>query len=265
MKKITKLVLPVAGMGKRLLPLTKYIPKNLVRVNGKPLIEYVLEEAVDSNIRDIILVISPKHRKHFDSYLRKNKKNFPTLRFHIRIQETPGGNGHAIAQAYDVVGDEPFAVRFCDDVLAGDPPALRSLIEVFNKKKASVILLESIPMSMVSRYGVVGFKKTKKKEMWRGGNVYEVTKLVEKPKKKDAPSNLIIVGGYVLTPEVMRNLRMVADTLPIVADDALPVAVALQIEMILKGKIYGWEFPGRRLDCGTLDKLREAEQVLSGK
>ena len=118
---------------------------------------------------------------------------------------------------------------------------------------------------MVSRYGVVGFKKASKKEMWHGGNIYEINKLVEKPKRKDAPSNLIIVGGYVLTAEVMRNLRMVADTLPIVADDALPVAVALQIEMILKGKIYGWEFPGRRLDCGTLEKLKEAEAALSGK
>jgi UTP--glucose-1-phosphate uridylyltransferase len=265
MKKVTKLVLPVAGLGKRLLPLTKHTPKNLIPVNGKPILEYVLEEAVVSGIRDVVLVVNPKHRKDFVAYIKKSGKKFPTLAFHVRVQETPGGNGHAIAQAYDIVGDEPFAVRFCDDVMVGNPPVLKSLIDIFNRHQASILLLERVPMKAVSRFGVIGFKKGKqtKQPAFFGGNIYEITKIVEKPAVKDAPSNLTIVGGYVLTPDIIRNLRMVADTLPIIADDALPLAVALQIQLIVKGKIYGWEFPGRRLDCGTLEKLREAESALS--
>jgi UTP--glucose-1-phosphate uridylyltransferase len=264
MKKVTKLVLPVAGLGKRLLPLTKHTPKNLVPVNGKPMIEYVLEDAVVSGIRDVILVIGPKHRTHFASYIKKSQKKFPTLTFHVRIQETPGGNGHAIAQAYDLIGDEPFAVRFCDDVLVGNPPVLKCLIDIFDRYQSSILLLERVPMKMVFRFGVVGLKKVKKgkKVDFFGGAIHEITKIVEKPNVKDAPSNLTIVGGYILTADIVRNLRIVADTLPIVADDALPLAVALQIDLILKNKIYGWEFPSRRLDCGTLEKLREAEAFL---
>ena len=264
MKKITKLVLPVAGLGKRLLPLTKHTPKNLIPVNGKPLLEYVLEDAVISGIRNVVLVVNSKHRQDFAAYIRKSGKQFPTLTFHIRVQETPGGNGHAIAQAYDIIGNEPFVVRFCDDVIVGNPPVLKSLIDLFDRYQSSVLLLERVPMKMVSRFGVVGIKKAPKgkKTNFLGGNIYEITKIVEKPKVKDAPSNLTIVGGYVLTADIVRNLRIVAETLPVIADDALPLAVALQIELILKGKLYGWEFPSRLLDCGTLEKLREAEAFL---
>jgi len=262
MKKVTKLVLPIAGLGKRLLPLTKHVPKNLIPVNGKPLIEYVLEEAVMSGIREVILVINPKHRRDFAAYIRKNAKRFPALTFHVRVQETPGGNGHAVVKAYDVIGNEPFAVRFCDDVLLGNPPALKGLIDIFNHYHASVLLLERVPKNMVSRFGVVGFEKKRKTPVFFGGKVYQLNKIVEKPREKDAPSNLTVVGGYVLTSEVLRNLRLVTDTLPFIADDALPIAVGFQIELLVHGKIYGWEFPGRRLDCGTLAKLQEAEAVL---
>jgi len=264
MKKVTKLVLPIAGLGKRLLPLTAITPKNLIPVNGKPMLEYVLDEAVESKvIKEVVLIINPNHIGHFKEYLAKNKKRFPTLKFHIRIQETPGGNGHAIAQAYDVVKNEPFAVRFCDDILVGKPAALSSLIQIFNKYQTSIVHLESIPKKDVSRYGVVGFEKGKAAmASFGGGKIYRINKIIEKPKIKDAPSNLIIVGHYILTPDILRNLKLVADTLPVVADDALPLAVALQIELIIKGKIYGWEFPGKRLDCGTLEKLQQTEEYL---
>lgn len=261
MKKVTTLVLPVAGLGKRLLPLTATTPKNLIPVNGKPILEYVLEEAVQSNIKEVVLIVNPKNLADFRTYLAKNKKRFPSLVFHIRVQETPGGNGHAIAQAYDLIKDQPFAVRFCDDVLSGEPAALPALLEIYRKYQAPIVLLESVPKKDVSRFGVVGFEKGKAAK-FAGGSVRVINKIIEKPKTKDAPSNLIIVGGYVLTPSIVRNLKMVADTLPVVADDALPLAVALQIELIVKGKIYGWEFPGKRLDCGTLEKLRQTEEYL---
>lgn len=213
-------------------------------------------------MQEVVLIVNPKHRADFAAYLKKNQKRFPTLTFHIRVQETPGGNGHALTKAYDIIKNEPFAVRFCDDVLLGDPPALQGLLDLFGRYHGSVILLERVPKNMVSRFGVVGFKKTRKRPVFQGGAVYQIDRIVEKPPQKEAPSNLTIVGGYVLTPEILRNLKIVADTLPVIADDALPLAVALQIELILKGKLYGWEFPGRRLDCGTLAKLQEAEDVL---
>ncbi len=262
---VTKLVLPVAGRGKRLMPLTKCTPKNLICVNGRPLLEFGLEEAVASGIKDVILIISPCHRKKFDAYIRKNAKKFPTLRFHVREQATPGGNGHALISAYDLVKNEPFAVRFCDDVLLADKkPALRTLIDIFETKKLPVILLEKVPRNLVYRFGVVGVRKSgnQKKD---GGRIYQITKIVEKPKLKDAPSNLTIIGGYVMTPRMLRDLKSISETLPAIADDALPLAVALQIELIIGGKILGWEFPGRRLDCGTLEKLKKTEEFLSRK
>ena len=262
MQKVTKLVLPIAGLGKRLLPLTLHTPKNLILVNGKPLLEYVLEEASSCGIKEVVLVVNPKHRKDFDAYIRKNRKRFPMLTFHVRIQETPGGNGHAVTKAYDLVRNEPFAVRFCDDVLLGEPPALAGLLELFSRYQESVILLERIPKNMVSRFGVVGFEKKSGIANFRGGKLYRINRIVEKPPKKEAPSNLIIVGGYVLTPEVLRNLKMVVDTLPVVADDALPIAIGLQIELILKHKLYGWEFPAAAWIAGRSQKLQEAESFL---
>jgi UTP--glucose-1-phosphate uridylyltransferase len=277
---ITKLVLPVAGRGKRLRPLTLKTPKNLICVNGKPLLEYGLEEAVQSGIKDVILVVNPAHRKKFEQYIKeKGRRRFPGLGFHIREQETPGGNGHAIVKAYDLLEGEPFAVRFCDDVIVEKKPALASLIEIFKICRSPVLLLERVPKNLVSRFGVVGAKRVKSKELRvksqesrvkgkesriksAGGKIYQITKIIEKPAVKDAPSNLTIVGGYILTPSILRNLKNVADTLPVVADDALPLAVALQIELIVGGKVYGWEFPGMRLDCGTLEKLRRTEELL---
>ena len=265
-RNVTKLVLPVAGLGKRLLPLTKHVPKNLIPVCGRALLEYVLHEAVQSGIRDVILIVNPAHRKKFEEYLRLNRKRFPSLRFHVREQATPGGNGHAIAQAHDLLGNDPFAVRFCDDVIIDKRPVLGSLIEIFKAKRAPVLLLERVPKKLVSRFGVVGITGVKGKrplvKSAIGGRVYQITKIVEKPPAKDAPSNLTIVGGYVLTPAILRNLKRVADTLPLIADDALPLAVALQIELILRGRVFGWEFTGMRLDCGTLEKLKKAEAYL---
>ncbi len=261
--RITKLILPVAGRGERLLPLTEKTPKNLICVNGKPLLEYGLEEAVLSGIKDVILIISPFHRKQFRAYLKKNAKKFPSLRFHIREQETPGGNGHALIKACDLIKNEPFAVRFCDDIILTDKkPVLLSLIEIFQAKKMPVLLLERVKKSLVSRFGVVGVQDSKTTHWKDGGYLYRITKIIEKPSLKNAPSNLTIVAGYVLTPRMLHDLKSVAETLPSIADDALPLAVALQIELIVGGRVLGWEFPGKRLDCGTLERLKKTEEFL---
>jgi len=258
MQKVTKLALPVAGLGKRLMPLTKKTPKNLLEVNGKPLVEYAFEEAVQAGIKDVVLIVGPVHNRRFADYIKKVAKKFPSLKFHIRIQETPAGNGHALICAADILKDEPFAVRFCDDVLISDSPILASLLKIFEKHKASSILLERIPKNQVSRFGVVGISSSETIKNIKG-KIYRINKVIEKPSVKLAPSNLIVVGGYVLMPTVLRNLIKVAEALPTAAADSIPINVGLQIEFITGKRVYGWEFVGKRLDCGTLEKFQKAQ------
>ncbi len=263
MQRITKLVLPVAGLGKRLLPLTKQLPKSLVKVCGKPLVEYVLEEAMKSSIREVILIVNPLHKKQFQSYVKKHKNRF-SFKFRICEQLTPGGNGHAIVQAYDFLKKAPFVVRFCDDIIVSPRPITASLADLFRAKNSPIVLLERVPKSIVSRFGVVAtIGRPEASEFGFGGKIHRISNIVEKPAPKYAPSNLTIVGGYALTPHIIKNLKSIADTLPVIADDALPIAVALQLELITGGKVYGWEFLGDRLDCGTIESLKRAENYLN--
>lgn len=262
MPTITKLVLPVAGEGRRMRPLTFKTPKALIGLCGKPLLDYLLEEAARSGIGDVIFIINPHDKSHFRKYIEIRRKLFPRLRFFVRFQKKPAGNGHAILQAADVIGSSPFAVRFCDDLIEGNTPALASLIRFYEMYRTPVLLLERVPWRRVSRYGVVKIKKLKKRTGSPAGNLYRIMEIVEKPKRERAPSNLTIVGGYVLTPEILRNLGKIADSLPNAGFDALPLAVAIQVEFIVGGKVYGWEFPGRRFDCGNFEGFRTAERLL---
>lgn len=261
MKKVTKLVLPVAGLGKRLRPLTLKTPKNLIAVNGKPLIEYVLEEARMGGIKEIVLIVNPAHRRHFERYIRTAQKwKFRGMRFRIYEQTILGGDGHALLQAYALLKNEPFAVRFCDDIVVSDPPVLGSLLKIFRGVSAPVVLLRLVPDELVPRFGVVQVRRVPSPGGL--GPLYSILNIVEKPALKDAPSNLTIVGGYIITPRVLGNLKRIAGTLSLVADDSLRIATALEVELIAGGKIYGWEFSGTRLDCGTLENLRKAEEFL---
>ena len=262
---VRKLVLPVGGLGKRLRPLTLRTPKALVRLNGHPIVEYMLTEAADSGIREAVLVVNPRHQPYFRKFIKTARAKFPQLKFHVRRQAQPMGNGHAVLQAADVVGPEPFAVRFCDDIIPAEPPVLSSLIKLYDHYQTPLMLLERVPMREVSRYGVVGIKPVKKPSHLPEGKMYSITEFIEKPKLSQAPSNLIVIGGYILTPQVMRNLTKIANSLPVAGSDALPLAVAFQMELIVGGKLHGWEFSGQRLDCGTIEALKSAEAALAAK
>lgn len=259
---VRTLVLPVAGLAKRLRPLTLNKPKALVEIRGGTLLDHVLDEARGTSIRRIILIASPRHRAHFEQWLRAERRRYPEFKFFVRYQEYPAGNGHAILQAYDLVRKEPIAVRFCDDILPDRPSPLSSLLSLYDRFRGSVVLLERVPRKRVSHYGVV------KAAPVRGikdlcGAVYRISDIVEKPPISRAPSRLTIVGGYVFTPTVIRNLKKIADSLPSAGADALPVAIGLQVEFILGNPVYGWEFSGKRLDCGTLAGLEIAERFLN--
>ena len=263
LENVRKLVLPVGGLGKRLRPLTLRTPKALVRLNDIPIVEYMLYEAAASGIREVILVVNPQHQPHFQKYIRNIRSKFPQLKFHLRRQEKPMGNGHAILQAADVVGQEPFAVRFCDDIIPAEPPILASLLALYRHYHAPIMLLERVPPRAVSRYGVVGVKPVTKPSYLPPGKVYRVNEFIEKPKLEQAPSNLIVIGGYIITAHIMRNLTKIVNSLPVAGNDALPLAVAFQVELIVGGKLYGWEFSGTRLDCGTIEALKMAETMLA--
>ncbi|RJQ28908.1 hypothetical protein C4571_02610 [Candidatus Parcubacteria bacterium] len=261
---VRKIVFPVAGVGKRMRPLTLHTPKALVPLRGRPLLDYALDEAYRSGMREAILVLGPKQKNHFARYLRAAKKRYPMLAFHLRFQREPLGDGHAVLQAADRIEAEPFAVRFCDDVIVSETPVLQSLLSFHYAYHAPVILLERVPKKEVSRYGVVGIERVQRRsaELPSGG-FYRLTEIVEKPSPRRAPSNFVIIGGYIFTPEIFQNLKKIADALPQPGYGELRLAVALQIEFLKKGKVYGWEFIGTRLDCGTIESLRKGEHILA--
>ncbi len=253
---IRKLILPVAGIGKRLRPLTLTTPKNLIPLRGRPILEYTLEEAEQVGFTDIILVISPEHKEKYEQYLEMARAKFPRLTFHVRFQEKPWGNGHAVLQASDLIKPgEAFAVRFPDDVILADEPTLGQLVAFYEEYQAPVLFLGET--EDVTRYGIV--KATAMPEP----DLFRIWDLIEKPKREDAPSNLFIIGGYVLTYRVLEDLTEIARNMA-EADDALPLTEAFLMELRAGRPIYGWQFLGTRLDCGTLDGLKQAEEHIAG-
>ena len=254
--KIRKLVLPVAGQGTRLRPLTLTTPKNLIKLREKPILEYALDEAVQAGIEEVIVVVSPEHEARYESYFREARKKYPGLSFRAVVQSAPLGDGHAVLQARGYLGKEPFAVRFCDDIIVGDKPSLVSLIETFEREMMPTIFLERVPKEAVVRYGVVKAEPIKGKE-----RIYKITGSVEKPKLEEAPSDLIIVGGYALTSEILEELQKMSGNIR-EEKDALRLNHVF-MKLFGEGKhILGWEFPGVRLDCGTVEGLANAEEFL---
>lgn len=262
MEKVTKLVLPVAGLGKRLMPLTLSTPKALVEVAGKPLLEYVLEETRGTDIREIILVIGKEQREKFEAYVEKAKSKFPGLVFNICIQDIPLGTGHVLLAAAPLIGEGSFLMRFCDDILLGsEKPVLISLLEIYRKIGKPILTLRRIHKDKVSRFGVVDVMEGEEKEGLEG--VYRVLGVTEKPKAEEAPSNLILVGAYLLDFGIIKQMREF-ERLSCGSEelDCLPITDGFEGQIKSGDEIYGWEFKGDYLDCGTVESLREAEKAI---
>lgn len=259
---VKKLILPVAGLGKRLRPLTNRVPKALVRLNGGPLLSYMLKEAEASGIEEAIIVASPQHRRQFLAYIKHHRKDFPQLkRITLRIQQKPLGDGHAVLQAADLFKTgEPVAVRFADDLILTNVPPLVSLIGQYLRFHAPVLLLERVPKRDVCRYGIVEVTRTVSRS--RHGKTHFLRSFVEKPAVADAPSTLAAVGGYILSPEFIAALKRRGKQLVTTEHDALRLADVFRAMLKQKKRICGFEFKGMRLDCGTLEGFRNAERVL---
>lgn len=251
-----KVILPVAGLGTRFLPATKAQPKEMLPIVDKPVIQYLVEEAVASGIKEIIFVTGRGKRSiedHFDyvSELEQvlNTKGRKELIKVIREisemaeftyvrQKEPRGDGDALLSAYHLIGNEPVAVLFGDDLVFGKKPCLKQLIEIYKKYQDPVVALDIVPKKEVFRYGIVKGVKI-------SSRVYEIKRIFEKPRIDQAPSNLAVVGKFILTPEVFDELSKLK---PIKGEIRLVDALN---RFLKKRSVYGYRFIGKRYDCGS--------------
>ena len=259
--RVRKAVFPAAGLGTRFLPATKAQPKEMLPVVDKPIIQYGVEEAMASGC-DQILIITGRGKQsiedHFDvSYelekMLEERGKHDLLKIvrqisdmiHIAYvrQKEAMGLGHAVLTARELVGDEPFAVLLADDVFDSNPPCLKQMIEVFNQTQCSVLATQIVEGKAISSYGVLDVKKVPGND-----RLYEVVNMVEKPKMEDAPSNLAILGRYILTPAVFETLALTQ----LGTGGELQLTDGMKL-LLKREKMYAYVYEGKRHDTG--DKL----------
>lgn len=256
LKKVRKAIIPAAGLGTRFLPATKAMPKEMLPIVDKPTIQYIVEEAVASGIEDIIIVTGKGKRSiedHFDiayeleqNLLQKgkldmlNEVQYATnlADIHYIRQKQPMGLGHAVWCARNFIGDEPFAVLLGDDIVQSETPCLKQLMNVYEETHSSVIGVQTVPDEETHRYGIVD-------PSIQDGRRYQVNHFVEKPKQGTAPSNLAIMGRYILTPEIF----MFLDKQQKGAGGEVQLTDAIQ-ELNQIQRVFAYDFEGRRFDVG---------------
>ena len=261
--KVRKAVIPAAGLGTRLLPVTKTVPKELLLVVDRPATQYAVEEAVAAGIEEIVFIISENKESigHYfspapalDTWLADQGKasllnNLNTLLAHVRTrcvyQDQPRGLGHAVLCAREAVGDEPCIVILPDDLGEADPPLAVQLLHVYERKGTGVVALERIPRDDIHRYGVIAGTE-------REPRTYEISDMVEKPPRGTEPSDLAIIGRYVLPAEIFPILERVQPG----AGGEIQLTDGLKILRQRRG-LFGYEFTGRRHDVGTVPGFLE--------
>ena len=258
MKEVRKAVFPVAGMGTRFLPATKASPKEMLPVVDKPLIQYAVEEAAAAGITDMIFVTGRSKRAiedHFDKAYeleneleRKNKtemlefvrdllpKNMNCI--YIRQAEALG-LGHAVLCAKSVVGDEPFAVLLADDLLDGEVPIMRQMVDVFGQHGSSILGVQDVPRADTRSYGIVAASPV-------GERIEKVSAIVEKPKPEEAPSTLAVVGRYILTPRIFHHLESVRPG----AGGEIQLTDGIA-SLLAEEQVLAYRYDGVRYDCGS--------------
>jgi UTP--glucose-1-phosphate uridylyltransferase len=259
--KIKKAIIPVAGLGTRFLPLSKTLPKELWPLADKPIIQYIVEEAVKSGIKEIVFVANPgrklvsdyfkkslkskkisfsKYKDHFQKELKNLERISKSIKFSQVFQKSPLGSSHAVLQTEKFVGKESCAVSWADDVVESKTPSLLQLIKVFKKYKKPVIALCRISKESFHFYGMIKGEKV-------GNRVYRIKKIIEKPSINESPSNLAIVGKYIITPKVFECLKKT----PFKLKNDITLSTTLG-EMAERGEeIYGCEIKGKWLECGN--------------
>ena len=266
---INKCLFPAAGYGTRFLPATKAVPKEMLPILTKPLLQYGVEEALSAGIKNMAIVTGRGKRAieyHFDNaielesqlqgtpkehYLNEIKEILRNSTFTYVRQQQMLGLGHAILTSEPLIGDEPFAVILADDLCVNDDDksgVISQLIEIYNQYKCSVVAIEEIPMDQTSKYGIIAGNLVNEME-----DTYRVTDMVEKPKPKDAPSNMAIIGRYILTQDIFDILR---NTKPS-KDGEIQITDAL-LTQAKQGRVIAYKFKGTRYDCGEIKGFVEA-------
>jgi UTP--glucose-1-phosphate uridylyltransferase len=255
LKKVRKAIIPAAGLGTRFLPATKAMPKEMLPIVDKPTIQYIIEEAIESGIEDLIIVTGKGKRAiedHFDhnfeleqNLIEKEKydllekvRHSSGINLHYIRQKEPKGLGHAVWCARKFIGNEPFAVLLGDDIVQSDIPCLKQLINEYEKTGSSVIGVQTVSVDQTHRYGIID-------PLNKEGKLYQVNKFVEKPKEGTAPSNLAIMGRYILTPEIFELL----EKQEIGAGAEIQLTDAIQ-SLNQQQNVYAYDFDGTRYDVG---------------
>ena len=262
--KVKTAILPAAGLGTRFLPITKSIPKEMLPVVDKPLIQYAVEEALASGIEKIIVVDSAGKSTigdYFDKsrmlemelaergkhdLLKEEKRLASLVDIAFIRQKEAIGVGHAVAIALPLVGEEPFAVMFCDDVIDAEPPALKQMVDEFERLQNPIVAAMEVPEAMTHKYGILDTAE-------KDGGSYSLKGMIEKPPKGKAPGNLAIIGRYILTPDIIPILQRIDTD----HTGEVQLTTAL-IELLGKRKIYGYRFKGERFDAGSKIGFLEA-------
>lgn len=255
MKKVRKAIIPAAGLGTRFLPATKAMPKEMLPIVDKPTIQFIVEEAIASGIEDIIIVTGKGKRAiedHFDhafeleeNLIRKEKfdllekvRESSKVEIHFIRQKEPLGLGHAVLCAKKFIGDEPFAVLLGDDIVQAETPCLKQLINQYDETGASVIGVQQVPDNETNRYGIIA-------PLEKDGRLYKVDNFVEKPALGTAPSNLAIMGRYILTPEIFNFLEKQG------AGAGGEIQLTDAIEQLNQiQRVFAYDFEGKRFDVG---------------
>ena len=269
---IIKCLFPAAGYGTRFLPATKAVPKEMLPVITKPLLQYGVEEALSAGITNMAIVTGRGKRAiedHFDSslelesqlvgtskehYLKEIKEVIKKSTFTYVRQKQMLGLGQAILTGKPLIGNEPFAVILADDLCdCNEKSVISQMIEIYSQHQCSVVAIEEVPMNQTHKYGVIVGKPVK-----NSNNTYQVSDMVEKPKEKDAPSNMAIIGRYILTPDIFNILENIKPD----KSGEIQITDALNIQA-KQGKVVAYKFKGKRFDCGSVKGYLEANNYFA--
>jgi UTP--glucose-1-phosphate uridylyltransferase len=264
---IRKCLFPAAGYGTRFLPATKAVPKEMLPILTKPLLQYGVEEALSAGITNMAIVTGRGKRAiedHFDNafelesqlsgtvkdhYLDEIKEIIKKSTFTYARQKQMLGLGHAILTGEPLIGDEPFAVVLADDLCdCNESGVITQMIEIYKQYQCSIVAIEEVPVSQTKKYGIIAGNLVD-----NSNNIYHVTDMVEKPEEKDAPSNLAIIGRYILTPDVFNIIKNVKPD----NSGEIQITDALKIQA-KQGKVIAYKFKGKRFDCGSIKGYLEA-------
>jgi len=269
---IKKCLFPAAGYGTRFLPATKAVPKEMLPIITKPLLQYGVEEALSAGITNMAIVTGRGKRAiedHFDKsfelelqlngtlkehYLKEIKEVIKKSTFTYVRQKQILGLGHAILTGKPLIGEEPFAVILADDLCdCTGNSVISQMIEIYKQYQCSVVAIEEVPMNQTKKYGIIAGNL-----LDNSSNTYQVTDMVEKPEEKNAPNNMAIIGRYILTPDIFNILKKIKPD----KNGEIQITDALNIQA-KKGKVIAYKFNGKRFDCGSVKGYLEANNYFA--